>query len=316
LGLPGSTIQSASVENVSLNFTRAYTGIAFGMGATQNVVIDRFTIVDHEMSAITALGGNHIQITNGSITGGAEKNVDDGIALYAVYGPLSGVVVRNIQSQDNFDLVGIGALMYYPITGIQVSDSQCTRTAVCLYIKAGNPAPVPAGFPGYSQLSQLTISNITDSDPTGARYLSSIWITGAGGAAASGIAIDHVTANAWPAAPLTARIKLFTDPTSTLSNVTLSHLTFLSPAPKPSAASRAAEGINFQDQGSQNISGVNLTGVSIDGADYFAIDSSSAVVNNLTLDTSSFTHMNLANPGGPMFLIPYSYRFDGSMVAQ
>jgi len=309
LGLQGYSINSAVLTDISMQFGRAYTGIAFGSGAIQNVTIDGFSIVDQEMSGITGLGGSHILIQNGTITGGSQANVDDAVALYSAASPLTDVTVRNVHAQDTFDLVGIGALMYYPTQGINVVNDACTRTAVCIYVKAGSQTPPPQPFQSYSSMNGLSISGIQDSDPGGARYLSSIWFVATGGASASGISIDHYTASARSAASASARIRFLTDSTSKLSSITLSDVTIadtVQNVPASATGYVVTEGVNFQDLGTNNMSGITLTSVSLDHATAYAIDSGSAIVSGLAMSNCKFTHM-----GAPMMHIPYGYMWNG-----
>lgn len=319
IGGAGYPITQASISNVSLNFTRAYTGIAFGYDQTQNVSINNFTITDHELSGITVLGGNNITISNGSITGGTSSNTDDGIALSSAAGELSNVSINNVQANNTSDLAGIGAEMYFPLHDISINSSYCQQTIVCIYVKAGNIAPAPSQYSGYSQLQRLTVNGILDMDPSGTRHRSSLWIYAEGGASASDITINNVFAWTRDALAMNPMLWIFTDASSKVDNVQLSNLSLQDRfAGAASSSSRpgypAAEGLFLQDQGSNDISDVSLTNVSINGTAYYAIDSSQATVSDLSIANSTFTNIDVAAPGLPVLLIPYPYTLNGKTV--
>ncbi len=315
LGDAKHAITQASISHVNLNYSRAYTGIAFGGGPIRNVSITDFSITDNQLSGITALGGTDITIANGTIYGGTDANVDDGIALYSIYEELSNVTVSNIRATNTFDAVGIGALMYYPLHDITVTKTSCEITAVCIYVKAGDQAPVPPQYAGYSHMDRLTVEGVTDRDPDGARYLSSVWIYAKGGATASAIRVSNVSASTRSASSATPRVWLFTDAKSRLSNIQMADLTLvdrLSGAASTAANGQpTAEGVFLEDQGKGNISEVTLSNISMNGSAYFAVDSSLAKVSGLNIASSQFENINRAEPKWPIFAIPYEYVLNG-----
>ncbi len=319
IGAAGYTITQATISNVSLNYTRAYTGIAVGSGTTSNVSISNFSIVDNQLSGITLLSGSNILIANGSITGGNYSNVDDGIALDAATGSLSDVTISNITANNSFDAVGIGAHMYYPLHDVAVSSIQCKSTAVCLYVKAGDVTPVPVQYNGYSQLERVTISGISDSDPVGTRYLSTLWIFCKGGAQVSGVSVSNLRALTRSAGAYTPRVWLFTDAISTISNTTLTNFNmtdiYLGAANSPATPGQpAAEGLFLQDQGTGDISNLTLNGFNINGTAYQAIDSSLAAVSGLNITNSNFVNIDVAVPTWPLVAIPYQYSLNGTTI--
>jgi hypothetical protein len=319
IGAAGFPITQATISNVALQYTRAYTGIALGFGATQNVSISNFAIVDNQLSGITVLGGSNISISNGSITGGAYANVDDGIALDGSAGELSNVTISNVQATNTADLLGIGAHLYYPMHDITASGLKCVQTMVCLYVKAGDSEAAPAQYPGYSQLERVTISGVTDQDAVGSRYLSTVWIFAKGGAVVSGINITGVTAATRSAGPYTPRIWMFTDPLSKIDSTQLTNMkltdNYKGAANGPSTPGYpAAEGLFLEDLGFQNISNLSLTNMNINGTAYQAIDSSLAVVPGLSITGSTFTNVNVAVPTWSQLGIAYGYSLNGQAV--
>jgi hypothetical protein len=195
IGGNNSVVNQAQLKQITLNFGRAYTGIAFGQGSVSNLVIDGFDITSNEMSAITALGGHNIRIANGVMRGGNWANVDDGVALYSIYDELRYVVVENIRAENIFDAVGIGAHLFKPLRDIEVRGVSCVETAVCIYFKAGDVAP-PTGVRAYSQMSGISVDRVENLDPTGKRYLSTIWMYAKGGASAKDISVSNVYTSA------------------------------------------------------------------------------------------------------------------------
>jgi hypothetical protein len=319
VGYPGYPIQAATITKVKMDFGRAYTGIAFGLDLTENVTIENFDVVDNEMSAITAFGGRNVRISNGRIKGGATQNVDDGVALYAVYDELRDVVVENVHGNNVFDVVGIGALMYRKLTDVLVRNVSCTETTVCVYVKAGDQAPVPEGYEKYSELSNLTIRDVRDSDPEGKRYLSSIWVYAKGGAIAKDIQVSEVHAVSRASTSNTARIRIFSDDQSTLAGLHIFDSDFVDPLNAAPHSAQApgrpiTEGVFLQSLGINGIQRVTFSGVRIEGATHYGIDSDNAEVEGLRIQASEFTNMNTANPSGPVFLIPYTYQLDGRTV--
>jgi len=319
LGASGYPITQASISNVTLQYTRAYSGIVFGLDKAENISISNFSITDHQLSGITALGGNNIRITNGTITGGIDVNVDDGIALYSATGELSNVTISNVIANNTADLIGIGSNLYYPTHDITISNSWCQQTIVCIYVKAGDSTPAPAPFSGYSQLQRLTINGITDFDLNGTRHFSTIWIYGKGGASVSGISISNVNTLTRSATLMSPNIWIFTDAASNVSNVQFTSFNMMDRFQGASNSSSrpgfpSAEGLYLVDQGYENISNVALKNVNMNGASYYAIDSSQAVVSGLSITNSSFLNFNVANPGAPLFLIPYPYLLNGNTV--
>jgi hypothetical protein len=79
---------------------------------------------------------------------------------------------------------------------------------------------------------------------------------------------------------MTARIKIFTDAKSKLSNVVLSDLDIQDPLSGQKSSGNgysATEGIYIQDLGSHNIPQLTFTNVAIDGARSYAVDSSKCI---------------------------------------
>jgi hypothetical protein len=319
LGAQGYPITQASISGVALDFTRAYTGIAVGSGSAQNISISNFSISDNQLSGITLLSGSNITITNGSITGGNSSNVDDGIAIDGSGGSLSNITISNIKTNNTFDAVGIGAHIYYPMQNISVTNTQCLQTAVCIYVKAGSTTPPPSQFAGYSELEGLSVSGVTVQDPTGSRYLSSLWVFAEGGARVTGTSVSGLTSVTRSQIANSPQIWMFTDAISAIQNTQLDNFrmtdTFLGVPNSPiTPGYPAAEGLFLQDQGNQDIANLDLAQVDFNGLAYFAIDSGQADVLDLTISNCVFLNVDVALPTLPSTLISYAYTLNGATI--
>lgn len=322
LGYIGYPIHKAVLRDMTLKFSRAYTGIDMGYGTIENVTIENFSITDHQASAISIYGGRHIYIANGKIRGGSEPIVDDGVAISSYYGPISDVTVTNVSAEDTFDLVGIGANMYWPIKGVSITQSQCRQTAVCIYLKLGDEAPVPAPYTGYSELDGLAVSGITDEDPTGIRSLATVWLFAKQGAVGRNISIsgiDSLTRNQFSDG---LRVKVFLDGRSELHNVTFADLDMRDAHSgalhgEQTAGYPPIEGFFIQTLDTSFISGLRLRNVRVDGAAYYGIDSGQGRVSGLVIEDPDFRNIYSAAPNTQFaspFYIPFPFLLDGVLL--
>jgi hypothetical protein len=322
IGYIGYPIHKALLRNITIHSSRAYTGIDMGYGPIENVSIQDFSITDHEGSAISIYGGQHIYIANGKIRGGAEDIVDDGVAISSYYGPISDVTVTNVSAEDTFDLVGIGANMYWPITAISVTNSTCKRTGACIYLKLGDEAPVPAPYTGYSVLDGLAINGITDEDPAGVRSQATVWLFAKQGAIGRNIRISGIRSVTRSASTYGLRAKIFLDGKSELHNVTFADLNMKDAHNGAAHGDSAAgyppiEGFFIQTLDTSFISGLTLRDVQVDGAAYYGIDSGQGRVSGLVIDNSDFRNMYTALPNTQFtspFYIPFPFWLDGVFV--
>ncbi len=321
-GYVGYPLSNISIRNVNLSTTRAYTAIEFGYDRVASATLDHFSIVDHELSAISIYGGTHIRITNGTIVGGgmsgAEGVVDDGIALSPYYGPISDVTISNVNASQTADLVGMGSDLFWPLTQVSILQSSCDRTLVCLYFRLGDVTPPPAPYAQYSYLDGITVDGILDLDPNGVRYQASVMFVARGGAVGRNISISNVSANSRAASPYGFRVQAFLDGGSTLQNVLFENCRFddsligvpNNPAAPnfPVAGFPVAEGIYLQTDSTSSIDGLILSNLHVSGTAYWGIDAGNARVSNLQMINPDFTNVFLTQPGwsGPLVYIPGS----------
>jgi len=312
-GYVGYPLDNVSIRNVNISTTRAYTAIEFGFDRIGNATIDHFKIVDHELSGISIYGGKHIRITNGTIRGGADAVVDDGIALSPYYGPISDVIISNVSASQTADLVGIGSDLFWPLMNVSISQSSCDRTLVCLYFRLGDAARPPAPYAQYSYVDGITVDGVLDTDSNGERYQASVLLVARGGAVGRNIFVSGLVANARAASPHGFRVHAFLDGGSTLQNVILANCRFddslLGIANSPAAPGfPMAEGIFLQTDAASFIHGLTLAHVHLAGAAYSGIDAAGAQVANLQLINPDFTNVFLNQPErkGSSFYIPPS----------
>ncbi len=292
LGYIGYPISKAFFHNLTLDYTRAYTGIDMGYGPLENVTIDNFRITDRATSAISIYGGKTIRISNGLIHGGDQPQIDDGVAVSALYGPISDISVTHVAAEDTFDLVGIGSQMYFPISGIQVRDSDCRRTAACLYLKPGED--------GDSTLDGVTIDGITDSDPVGARYMTTILFVGGHKSVARNIQISRVSAYTRNHDKSGFRTKIYLNQSAKLESLSLSQLTMTDAAEGAlcNPGFPPLEGVYVQTDGQSQVDGLSLTDSQFDGVSLYAVDAGSANVFNIQIN-----NLSLLNIHGPSSLL-------------
>jgi hypothetical protein len=294
LGYIGYPIHKAYLHNLALDYTRAYTGIDMGYGPVENVTIDNFQITDRATSGISIYGGKTIRISNGLIQGGDQPQIDDGIAISPAYGPISDVAVSNVTAQDTFDLVGIGAQMYFPMGGIKVNNSGCRRTAACLYLKPGEQ--------GNSTLDGVQIDGITDEDPGGVRYMTSILFVGQHAAVARNIQISRISAFTRNHDRSGFRVKIYLNQTARLESLALSQLSMIDAAAGGSSNTGypPLEGMYVQTDGAAHINGLSLRDSQFDGVSLYAVDARAANLTNLQIN--NFTPMNMH--GASSMLLP------------
>ena len=310
-GYIGFPLTRVSIRNVEIATTRAYTAIEFGYDQVAGATIDHFSIVDHEMSAISIYGGEHIRITNGSIQGGPDAVVDDGIALSPLYGPISDVAISHVRAVQSADLVGIGSDLYWPLTNVSVDHSSCERTVVCLYFRLGDSSPAPAPYNRYSYVDGVKIDTVSDTDPQGERYHSSIMLVARGGSVGRNITISNLTANSRAASPYGFRVQAFLDGGSQLQNVILQNCAYddsLAGAPNgPDAPGYIAlEGVFLQTDGDSLIDGLKIGAMHLAATAYWGIDAGSARIANLQITNPDFQNifLNLPNWTGTAFYLP------------
>ena len=324
IGYIGYPVHQAVLRNVTLNFSRAYTGIDMGYGPLENVTIDGFSITDHEGSAISIYGGRNIYIANGTIRGGDEPIVDDGVAISSYYGPISDVTVTNVSAEDTFDLVGIGANMYWPINNISVANSRCKRTGACIYLKLGDEAPAPAPYTGYSELDGVTIHGITNEDTTGVRSQAAVWLFAKQGAIGRNIRISGINSVTRSSEIYGLGVKIFLDGKSELHDVTFADMDLRDAHSGGSHQDFAGgyppvEGFFIQTLDTSFISGLTLRGVRLDGAAYCGVDADQGRVSGMVIDNSDFRNMYRALPNTPFaspFYIPFPFWLDGVLVSR
>jgi hypothetical protein len=286
LGYVGHPIHHASLHNLTLDYTRAYTGIDMGYGDLENVTIDNFKITDRATSGISIYGGKTIRISNGTIHGGDQPQIDDGIAISPSYGPISDVAISDVVAEDTFDLVGIGAQMFFPMSGIKVNDSSCRRTAACLYLKPGED--------GDSTLDGVTIDGITDEDPGGVRYLTSIFFVGRHASVARNIQISRVSAYTRNHDQAGFRVKIYLNQTARLENLALSQLSMIDAAAGGASdpGFPPLEGMYVQTDGTAQVNGLSLRDSQFDGVSLYGVDARAANVTNLQISNLSFLNMH------------------------
>ncbi len=290
LGYIGYPITNASVRNVTLDYTRAYTGIDMGYGSVENVTIDNFQITDRATSAISIYGGKSIRISNGLIHGGDQPQIDDGVAISAYYGPISDVSVSHVVAEDTFDLVGIGSQMYFPISDIRVTDSGCRRTAACLYLKPGED--------GDSTLDGVTVDGVTDSDPDGSRYMTTILFVGGHKAVARNIRISRVSAYTRNHDKGGFRTKIYLNQSAKLENFSLSQLSMTDAAAgaQCNPGFPPLEGVYVQTDGESLVNGLSLNDSQFDGVSLYAVDAGSANISNIQINNLSLLNIHGPSP--------------------
>jgi len=297
LGYAGYPIHKARLHNLTLDYTRAYTGIDMGYGPIENVTIDNFQITDRATSGISIYGGKTIGIFNGLIRGGDQPQIDDGIAISPSYGAISDVAISDVTAEDTFDLVGIGAQMFFPMGGIKVNNSSCRRTAACLYLKPGED--------GNSTLDGVTIDGITDEDPGGVRYMTSIFFVGQHGAVARNIQISRVSAYTRNHDQAGFRVKIYLNETAKLEGLALSQLSMIDAAAGgPSDPGfPPVDGMYVQTDGASQVNGLSLRDSQFDGVSLYAVDARTANVTNLQINNLSLLNMHgpssMLLPKGP-----------------
>ncbi len=297
LGYIGYPIHKALLHNLTLDYTRAYTGIDMGYGPIENVTIDNFQITDRATSGISIYGGKAIRIFNGLIRGGDQPQIDDGIAISPSYGAISDVAISDVVAEDTFDLVGIGAQMFFPMGGIRVNNSSCRRTAACLYLKPGED--------GNSTLDGVTIDGITDEDPGGVRYMTSIFFVGGHAAVARNILISRVSAYTRNHDQAGFRVKIYLNQTAKLENMAFSQLSMIDAAAGGASdpGYPPLEGLYVQTDGTSQINGLSLRDSEFDGVSSYAVDARTANVTNLQINNLSLLDMHgpssMLLPKGP-----------------
>lgn len=312
-GYIGYPLTSVSIRNVNIATTRAYTGIELGYDQVANVNIDQFSIIDHELSAISIYGGEHIRISNGTIQGGMEPIVDDGIAISPYYGPISDVVISNVSAIQAADLVGLGSNLFFPVTNVSITNSTCRSTIACLFFRLGEESRPPAPYTQYSYVDGVTVDGIRDTDPNGERYQASVLLEARGGAAGRNISISNVVASSRPASPFGFRVQAFLDGGSQLHNVAFVNCSFddsFNGAEHSPAAPGypADEGIFLQTDATSRIDGLIVRNVHLAGTAYWGIDAGSASIASLQVINPDFHDIFLTQPGwsGSPFYIPNS----------
>lgn len=155
LGSSGHPIQSATLTGLKLNFTRAYTGIAVGYDAAENITMSNIQISDGDMSGITIYQGENIHLSGISVTGSSTTWVDDGIAITSYLGPIRNLTVTLSQAAYTADLVGLGAEMKYPMSSIVIENSTCSHVWYCLLNKTSLGA-----YAHEADIDGFTVSNL------------------------------------------------------------------------------------------------------------------------------------------------------------
>ena len=178
--------------------------------------------------------------------------------------------------------------MYFAMGGIKVNDSGCRRTVACLYLKPGEE--------GNATLDGVTIEGITDEDPGGVRYMTSILYVGRNAAVARNIQITRVSAYTRNHDASGCRVKIYLNQNARLGSFALSQLSMTDAAAGGAGnpGYPPIEGMYVQTDGTASINGLSLLDSQFDGLALYPVDARTANVSNLQIKNLSL--LNLHGP--------------------
>lgn len=261
-----------------------YTGIEVG-GAT-NILVTNGDIDMFSRSCITVFHGTRMRFSDLHIRG-----ADDGIVLKATIADTTNVVIENIVSHRNANIVSFGTEIAFAVRSVTITNCTGFEVTTALWFKCSRAA-YPNGI-----VEDVVATNIVIRDPLGLRFQQAVLFTGMAGSITRRITIDGLDAQGRCFSLLVGRAFLHIRPDAcTFQDFTIKNCTFRdTEGGAAGTANPVFFGIYFEPMNGGVVTNVLFDNILIDGTNGAAFIDDPGAITGVRLHNFRARNNNVGN---------------------